>query len=87
MACNIETILSNACSNGFLQAANTDPKLAKALMLQLLCNISSGGTGGGGTVGTGAPTGTPTAGTTYLDTATNNFWVYNGSAWVEIVGN
>ena len=85
MPCNIKTILSSACSNGFLQAANTDPKLAKALMLQLLCNISAGGgTGGGGTAGAGNPTGTPAAGTTYLNTANNSFWVYNGTTWVKL---
>lgn len=43
MACDLKTLLSEACANNFLQLAATDPKTARAVMLQLLCNITSGG--------------------------------------------
>jgi len=48
MACDLDTILAQACTNKFLQLANTDPKLSRAVILQLLCDISAGGGGGGG---------------------------------------
>jgi flagellin-like hook-associated protein FlgL len=61
MSCSISTILSNACTNKFLQLAETDPKLAKAVMLQLLCNITSAaGTGGVGGINNFAGDGAPT---------------------------
>jgi hypothetical protein len=47
MACDLKTILSSACANDFVQVAATDPKLARAVILQLLCNISAGGGTGG----------------------------------------
>lgn len=40
MSCDLKTVLQGACSNDFLQLANTDPKLSRAVVLQLLCNIS-----------------------------------------------
>jgi hypothetical protein len=43
MACDLNTVLAQACTNKFLQLANTDPKAARAVILQLLCNISAGG--------------------------------------------
>lgn len=66
-------------------------------------NVSpAGGTGavtvnstasGGGLTGVGSPQSSVTAaaGTTYLDTAANNFWVKGSGAgntgWIEVVGN
>lgn len=47
MACDLDTVIKDACTNKFLQLANTDPKAARAVMLQLLCNITSGGVGSG----------------------------------------
>jgi hypothetical protein len=48
MACDLKTVLAQACANNFVQLAASDPKMAKAVLLQLLCNISSGSVGGGG---------------------------------------
>ena len=47
MACDLKSLLTEACANDFVQLATTDPKLAKAVALQLLCNISQNGGGGG----------------------------------------
>ena len=47
MSCNLSTLLSQACANQFLQLANTDPKAARAAILQLLCNISTNGISSG----------------------------------------
>ena len=51
-----------------------------------------GGGGGGGLVGSGSPQNVKSAaaGTTYLDTSTNNFWVNTNGAingWTELIGN
>ena len=43
MACDLKTLLNSACANDFVQLAATDPKLSRAVILQLLCNISTGG--------------------------------------------
>lgn len=39
--CSLSTVLSQACANGFLQAANTSPALSQAVELQLLYLISA----------------------------------------------
>jgi hypothetical protein len=44
--CNVSTLVSQACSNDFLAAAQ-DEKLFRAIKLQLLCNLSVNGGGGG----------------------------------------
>lgn len=44
--CNQDTLLNQACANGFLQLAQTSPALAQAVINQLLCNISAGSSGG-----------------------------------------
>jgi len=59
MACDLKTLLNSACANDFVQLAASDPKLARAVILQLLCNISAGGGGTGGVnnfAGSGPPT-------------------------------
>jgi len=75
MACNSTTLKTNACTNGFAQAAS-DEVLFRALMLQLLCNISTDGAGV--TSGVGAPTSTPSSSAAiYFDTSTGaqyNWW-------------
>lgn len=47
MPCDLKTLLAEACANDFVQLATTDPKLTRAVILQLLCNISAGGGPGG----------------------------------------
>ena len=42
MACDSSVLKTSACTNGFAQAAS-DEVLFRALLLQLLCNISSTG--------------------------------------------
>jgi hypothetical protein len=48
MTCNLQTLIQQACSNGFITLAQTDAVLSRAIKLQLLCNLSAGGGGGGG---------------------------------------
>jgi hypothetical protein len=43
MACDLNTLLAQACNNKFFQLAQSDPKAARAVILELLCNISGGG--------------------------------------------
>ena len=93
MACDLKILLDAACDNGFVQTASTDPKLTKALVLQLLCAISQGGgTGGGGLAGSGSPEGVATAnaGTTYLNTDDDGFWVKKtgtgNTGWIQLIG-
>lgn len=48
--CNVDTLLTSSCTNEFLCLT---PQQARAVILQLLCNISvNGGGGGGGGSGT-----------------------------------
>lgn len=42
MSCDLKTLLQQACGNDFLQLANSDPKLARAVILQLLCESATG---------------------------------------------
>jgi hypothetical protein len=44
--CSQSELLAQACTNGFICAAENSP-VFKALVLQLLCNISANGGGGG----------------------------------------
>lgn len=44
----------------------------------------SGG-GSGGLVGSGAPTGSAASGATYYDATGSAFYVYSGSAWVQLI--
>ena len=78
MACNSTTLKTNACTNGFAQAAS-DEVLFRALMLQLLCNLS---TGGNVTSGVGNPTSSPTSDAAiYFDTSTGAQWNWYSGAW------
>jgi hypothetical protein len=80
--CNIETLLTDACTNEFKQAAQNEI-LFRALLLQLACNLASGGAGlQCGDYSGGAPNFTPsgTCGTA-LDTSTGTLWYYYNSAW------
>jgi hypothetical protein len=60
-------------------------------MLQLLCNLATGGAGGGGESGVGDPEGVVTAnpGTTYVDTSDSSFWVKltgtGDTGWIELI--
>lgn len=81
MACDSSALKTSACSNGFAQAAS-DEVLFRALMLQLLCIISTDGAGGGITTGVGDPTSTPTSdGAIYFDTATGAQWSWWSGSW------
>lgn len=80
--CNITTLKSDACTNGFAKAAN-DEVLFRAILLQLACNLSEGGAGlKCGDYSGGNPTFTPsgTCGTA-VDTSTGTIWYYYTSAW------
>lgn len=83
-ACDLPTLLSDACSNRFKQAAQ-DEVMFRALMLQLLCNVSS--SGGGGSVTSGdygglEPNFTPSGDTAIaFDTSNDAEWHYYGGAW------
>lgn len=84
MACDAATLKTSACSNGFMQIAQVE-WLARAVELQLLCSIS---TGGGATqvfaanYGGGSPGTTPTADAAVaIDTSTGTVWYWYGSAW------
>jgi hypothetical protein len=91
-SCPQETLLAQACTNGFLQLAQTNPALAQAIFMQLLCNVSAGGVAGIGLAGAGSPEGVVTAspGTTYLNTADESFWVKKtgtgNTGWIELIG-
>lgn len=39
--CSTSTLIAQACDNGFFQAAQANPALVQALIIQLLCNISA----------------------------------------------
>ena len=41
MACDAATLKTDACTNGLLQASS-DEELFRALLLQLMCNLSNG---------------------------------------------
>ena len=43
--CNVDTLLTSSCTNEFLCLT---PQQARAVILQLLCNLSVNGGGGGG---------------------------------------
>lgn len=90
MACDISTLESAACDNGFDKIAQNET-LYRTIELQLLCAISEGGVGGGGLVGLVDPEGSvdATAGTTYYNTANGSFWVKGSGSgdtgWVALI--
>lgn len=79
MACDVSTLMSNACTYGYVGLSDRDLKIAT---LVLLCN---GGGGGGITCGNysgGAPTFTPTNGcAAAVDTSNGSIWYYYSGAW------
>lgn len=86
MACDISTLNTNACTNDFDAAAQNEV-LWRALVLQLLCNLTGGSSGGSfalysGNYSGGQPTVTPTATTALaFDTSTGTQWNWYSGAW------
>ena len=86
-SCNINTLLTDANTNRF---ATADESLQRALILQLLCNMSVNGAGS--LSGAGSPEGSKTAnvGATYWDTAGKILWVKDSgtgnTGWYQLVG-
>lgn len=85
--CTLSDIQTDICTNSF-QALSEEDKLA--VILQLLCNISSGGVGG--LAGSGDPEGVVVAnpGATYLNTDDESFWVkktgtQTDTGWIELI--
>ncbi len=81
-SCDLTTLKTDACTNGFLQAAN-DEVLFRAVLLQLACNLAEGGAGlQCGDYSGGEPTYTPGGPCgTALDTSDGSIWYYYGGAW------
>ena len=86
-ACDLTTLQTDACTNGFAQAAQ-DETMFRAILLQLACNIASGGGPGGaqqvfsGNYGGGEPSQTPTADEAIaIDTSTGDLWKWYSGAW------
>lgn len=85
MACDKSALESSACSNGFTQAAQNEQQF-RALVLQLLCEMTGGGGGGfaiySGDYGGGTPNVTPTVATAIaFDTITGTQWNYYSGSW------
>jgi len=84
MACDSTTLKTSACSNGFLQIAQVEV-LARAVELQLLCDIVSGGASGSFTAGNysgGQPNFTPSGDTAIaVDTSNGTLWLWYSGAW------
>ncbi len=81
-ACDLNTLKSDACTNGFAAAAN-DETMFRAILLQLACNLASGGAGlQCGDYAGGEPTFTPSGSCgTALDTSSGTIWYYYSGAW------
>jgi len=79
MACDVSTLMTNACTYGYTGLSDRDLKIAT---LVLLCE---GGSGGGVTCGDysgGEPSFTPTSDCALaIDTSTGTLWQYYNSAW------
>jgi hypothetical protein len=86
MAATAQSLIDSAVALGYDALSHRD-----LLECVLYAAQSGGGGGGGGLSGAGSPVGTvANAGTTYLDTLTNNFWVNNGgtgTSWVELISS
>ncbi len=80
--CSLTELESDACTNGFVQAA-TNEQMFRAILLQLACNLSEGGAGlQCGNYSGGAPTFTPSGSCgVALDTSNGALWYYYSSAW------
>lgn len=87
MACDINTLLASACSNGF---SCLDDRSLKIAVLQLLCNQSTS-TACCGLIDSGSPEGVKTAnpGVTYFDTSINSFWIKKtgtgNTGWLQLI--
>lgn len=81
MACNLDTVLSAACTSHIGMV--NDPILLLQIIAQLSCEASSAASSNGGvTAGVGAPTSTPTTDAAiYIDTSTGAVFYYYSSAW------
>jgi len=82
MATDYQTLLSDPNVAGYLGTSNAS--LAEGLEMALLQIIANAAGAGGATTGAGAPSGTSTAGSFYLNTTDNTLWVYNGT-WRMLV--
>lgn len=84
MACDKSALESSACSNGLAQAAQNEVQ-ARALILQLLCEISRGANSSAiysGDYGGIAPVIVPTVATAIaFDTVTGTQWNWYSGAW------
>lgn len=81
-ACDLTTLQTDACTNGFSKAAQ-DEVMFRAILLQLACNLSAGGAGiRCGDYSGGQPTFTPsgTCGSA-IDTSSGAIWYYYSGAW------
>ena len=87
--CNLTTLQSEACANGFQALANTDQVLTRAVILQLLCNLSAGISGSSNLSGSGSPVGVVTPDAVnqfYRDTSGNALWQSTGltsADWIQ----
>jgi len=84
MACDLSALETSACSNGFSKAALNEPQF-RALVLQLLCEISGGENSFAlysGDYSGGQPTVTPTVATAIaFDTSTGTQWNWFSGSW------
>jgi len=86
MACDKSALEASACDNGFTQVAGNEQQF-RALVLQLLCELTGGSGSGGFALYSGdysgiAPGFSPTATTAIaFDTVTGTQWNWYSSAW------
>jgi len=81
MACNLDTVLSAACTSHIGMV--NDPILLLQIIAQLSCEVSSAAASSGGvTAGVGAPSSTPTTDAAiYFDTATGVQYNWFSNSW------
>lgn len=77
--CNPSTLLSDG--KAFQALSSRGLQLA---IVQLLCDLSTGGTGGVSS-GVGTPSSTPTGAAIYVDTATNALYSWDGAQWDTLI--
>ncbi len=81
-ACDLTTLEADACTNGFSKVAQNEI-LFRAVLLQLACNMASGGAGlQCGNYSGGQPNFTPSGSCgTALDTSNGTIWYYYSNSW------
>ena len=90
MACDAQSLIDTAYSLGY--SALSDRDLQEAVVA-LACTFTSGGAGGTGLVGHGAPEGVTTAdpGTPYLDLDTNDYYYKatgaGNTGWITLISS